>query len=156
VVSEDATDLPRADCRPPVQDENREADGATVLPFPSNRPLTPDPTVAATPRLSDVLGEVLRDERHRQERTLADVAESAAVSLPYLSEVERGRKEVSSDGLRAIGDALDLPLVTILERAAERLRIDVTMSIASTSNRSKSIRSGEFRMQRRSGFQLAA
>ena len=74
------------------------------------------------PLLRDVIGDVLRDERLDQQRTLAEVAREAAVSLPYLSEVERGRKEVSSDVLAAICDALDLPLVEVLERSTERLR----------------------------------
>ena len=74
--------------------------------------------------LGRLIGDVLRDERQEQGRTLADVAADAAVSLPYLSEVERGAKEVSSDLLGAICDALELPLVEVLERAAERLRID--------------------------------
>ena len=53
---------------------------AGILPFPSNgRRREPG---ADEPRFSDVLGEVLREERHRQERTPADVAEDAAVSLP--------------------------------------------------------------------------
>ncbi|MEM1335778.1 MAG: helix-turn-helix domain-containing protein, partial [Actinomycetota bacterium] len=56
-----------------------------------------------------------------------DVAESAAVSLPYLSEVERGRKEASSSVLRSIADALDLPLADVLERSADRLRVDATV-----------------------------
>jgi XRE family transcriptional regulator, stress-response regulator len=101
----------------------REPRLADVLPFSRSRP-GQEPTNADEPRLRDVIGEVLRDERLRQERTLADVAEEAAVSLPYLSEVERGRKEVSSDLLWAIGDALELPLVEILERSADRLRSD--------------------------------
>jgi transcriptional regulator with XRE-family HTH domain len=74
------------------------------------------------PPLRDVIGEVLREERTDQGRTLADVADAAHVSLPYLSEVERGRKEVSSDVLAAICDALELPLVDVLERGADRLR----------------------------------
>ena len=74
------------------------------------------------PPLRDVIGEVLRDERLDQQRTLAEVARQAAVSLPYLSEVERGRKDVSSDLLAAICDALDLPLADVLERSSERLR----------------------------------
>lgn len=84
----------------------------------------PDRGVAGDPDrpLRDVIGEILRDERHEQGRTLADVADAAHVSLPYLSEVERGRKEVSSDVLAAIATALELPLVEILERGAERLR----------------------------------
>lgn len=95
---------------------------ADVLQFPSNG-RRPDRAAEATdPRLREVLGKVLRDERHRQGRTLADVAETAAVSLPYLSEVERGRKEVSSDVLGAVTGALDLTLVEVLERSVRRLR----------------------------------
>lgn len=111
----------------PMSDElaSERADGpsgelADVLPFPSARPAPVEPT---EPRLRDVLGDVLRDERLDQERTLADVAETAAVSLPYLSEVERGVKEVSSDVLAAICDALDLGLADVLERSAERIRL---------------------------------
>ena len=95
---------------------------SNVLPFPSHRPDGDD--VESEPKLRDVVGDVLRDERVDQGRTLADVAEDAAVSLPYLSEVERGRKEVSSDLLESICDALELPLADVLERAADRLRID--------------------------------
>lgn len=90
-----------------------------ILPFPS---LGPASCEQPEPRLRDVIGEVLRDERHAQERTLADVADAAAVSLPYLSEVERGVKEVSSDLLAAICESLDLPLDVVLERGARRLR----------------------------------
>ena len=97
---------------------------ADVVPFPKFRP---DAGPAAEPAESDrplreVIGDVLREERLDQERTLADVADDAAVSLPYLSEVERGVKEVSSDVLAAICDALELPLAEVLERSAERLR----------------------------------
>jgi len=95
---------------------------ARVLPFPSlgrgERPTAAPPE----PRLRTLIGDVLREERHDQERTLADVADAAAVSLPYLSEVERGTKEVSSDLLAAICDALDLELADVLERAVHRLR----------------------------------
>lgn len=93
---------------------------APVLAFPSlgRRPVP----VPASAGLREVIGEVLRDERHRQQRTLADVAEAAAVSLPYLSEVERGRKEISSDLLEAVSGALDLTLVDLLERSVDRLR----------------------------------
>ena len=72
-------------------------------------------------RLRDVVGDVLRTERLRQERTLADVAAEAAVSVPYLSEVERGSKEVSSDVLYAIHRALGLELDDLLDRAVHRL-----------------------------------
>lgn len=70
----------------------------------------------------EAIGEVLREERHEQERTLADVAEDAAVSLPYLSEVERGRKDVSTDLLESIAGALELDIAEVFERAARKLR----------------------------------
>lgn len=73
--------------------------------------------------LRELIGDVLRDERHRQERTLADVAEAAAVSLQYLSEVERGRKDVSSELLGAMHEALGLDLAEVLERVTRRLHV---------------------------------
>lgn len=82
----------------------------------------PEPE-AEVPTLPEAIGDVLRDERTAQERTLVEVATDAAVSVPYLSEVERGRKEVSSTVLGAIADALDLPLPVVLERVADRLRV---------------------------------
>ena len=93
---------------------------ATVLRFPSN---THRPERDTTAPLRVVVGEVLRDERHAQQRTLAEVAGDAAISLPYLSAIERGRKEISSDLLTAVGHALELSLVEILERCVERLRM---------------------------------
>lgn len=80
------------------------------------------PTTEPEPALRSLLGEVLREERLDQDRTLADVARDAAISLPYLSEIERGRKEVSSDLLGAVCRALEVPLVEVLERCADRLR----------------------------------
>ena len=60
------------------------------------------------------IGSALRAARIEQGRTLRDVAKSARVSLGYLSEVERGQKEASSELLNAICSALDLSLSTIL------------------------------------------
>ena len=60
------------------------------------------------------IGSALRAARVEQGRTLRDVAKSARVSLGYLSEVERGHKEASSELLNAICNALDLSLSTIL------------------------------------------
>lgn len=105
-----------------------ERDGlADVIAFPTLGRRTA-PNDAPDPKLRQVVGTVLRDERHSQERTLADVAAAAAVSLAYLSEVERGRKEISSDLLDAVGAALELPLEEILERCVERLRVQGTAS----------------------------
>lgn len=69
----------------------------------------------------EVIGDVLRRARTAQGRTLREVSDSARVSLGYLSEVERGRKEPSSELLNAICDALELPLSTVLIGAGERL-----------------------------------
>ncbi len=115
---DEATEAGRAEVR-------RHERDATILAFPSVRhraDRTDDGDVDDEPLLRDVLGDVLRDERLDQDRTLADVADAANVSLPYLSEVERGRKEVSSDLLDAICDALELPLADVLERSVRRIR----------------------------------
>jgi transcriptional regulator with XRE-family HTH domain len=71
--------------------------------------------------LREVLGDVLRDARITQGRTLRQVSDAARVSLGYLSEVERGRKEASSELLSAICDALDVPLAQLLTDASEQL-----------------------------------
>ncbi|MEV6370280.1 helix-turn-helix transcriptional regulator [Micromonospora musae] len=72
--------------------------------------------------LRRVIGGVLRRLRLRQGRTLREVAESAGVSVPYLSEVERGRKEASSEVLAAICRALGIHLSELLEEARDDLR----------------------------------
>jgi transcriptional regulator with XRE-family HTH domain len=66
------------------------------------------------PLLRTALGDVLRRIRLRQGRTLAEVAKLARVSLPYLSELERGRKEASSEVLAAICEALEVELPDVL------------------------------------------
>jgi len=73
------------------------------------------------PLLRTTLGEVLRRTRQEQRRTLADVARAARVSMPYLSEVERGRKEASSEVLAAICDALRIELADVLIEAGREL-----------------------------------
>ncbi len=67
------------------------------------------------PLLRTTLGTVLRRVRREQGRTLADVAVAARVSMPYLSELERGRKEASSEVLAAICTALSLDLADLIE-----------------------------------------
>ncbi len=65
--------------------------------------------------LRRLIGTALRQARLRQGRTLREVAHKARISMPYLSEVERGRKEVSSEILAAICAALGLPLLDLLD-----------------------------------------
>ncbi|MFJ5774114.1 helix-turn-helix domain-containing protein [Streptomyces sp. NPDC093094] len=71
----------------------------------------------AEPLWRDLVGDVLRRERLAQERTLKDVADAARISMPYLSEVERGRKEASSEVLAAAARALGLGLGDLLALA---------------------------------------
>jgi len=68
-----------------------------------------------------MLGDVLRRIRLGQDRTLADVAQAAKVSMQYLSEVERGRKEASSEVLAAICDALETDLPDVLAEVGREL-----------------------------------
>lgn len=67
------------------------------------------------------LGAAIRDRRLAQGRTLRDVAERASVSLGYLSEIERGQKEASSELLYAVSVALDVELADLLREAADTL-----------------------------------
>jgi ribosome-binding protein aMBF1 (putative translation factor) len=67
------------------------------------------------PLMRDLIGATLRRARLEQGRTLREVAEDARVSLPYLSEVERGRKEPSSEVLAAITQALGLRVIDLLD-----------------------------------------
>ena len=71
--------------------------------------------------LRDVLGETLRELRFAQGRTLREVSVDARVSLGYLSEVERGQKEASSELLTAICGALRVPLADVLTIVAGKL-----------------------------------
>ncbi|OLF10774.1 helix-turn-helix domain-containing protein [Actinophytocola xanthii] len=68
--------------------------------------------------LREAIGDRLRHARTNQRRTLREVSRAARVSLGYLSEVERGRKEASSELLAAICDALELPLSQLLHHVA--------------------------------------
>ncbi|MEV7964070.1 helix-turn-helix domain-containing protein [Oerskovia paurometabola] len=73
----------------------------------------------AEPLLRHVVGGILRAERTEQARTILDVALAAQVSTAYLSEVERGRKEASSEVLAAICRALGLRVVDLLARSQD-------------------------------------
>ncbi len=68
-----------------------------------------------------VAGGVLRDERRRQHRTLAQVAGRAGMSVQYLSELERGRKEASSEMLSAACGSLGLSLAEFAGRCARAI-----------------------------------
>ncbi|MEG9247633.1 helix-turn-helix transcriptional regulator [Arthrobacter sp. Soc17.1.1.1] len=78
------------------------------------------------------IGDVLRDVRQRQGRTLREVSHSARVSLGYLSEVERGQKEASSELLSSICSALEVPLSSMLREVSDRLAVAEGVSIPDT------------------------
>ncbi|MDO4243351.1 MAG: helix-turn-helix transcriptional regulator [Actinomyces sp.] len=69
------------------------------------------------------IGEVLRSVRQHQGRTLREVSSQARVSLGYLSEVERGQKEASSELLASICQALDAPLSAVLREVSDRIAL---------------------------------
>ncbi|MEU0335236.1 helix-turn-helix transcriptional regulator [Streptomyces sp. NPDC006193] len=98
---------------------DRLSDEAHVIPL-RPAPVRPDAAEPAPKRREplwrDLVGEVLRRERRAQERTLKDVADAARISVPYLSEIERGRKEASSEVLAAAAEALGLGLGGLLSR----------------------------------------
>lgn len=71
--------------------------------------------------LRSVIGDELRRERLEQGRTLREVSSQARVSLGYLSEVERGQKEASSELLAAICGALDVPLSSVLQSVSTKV-----------------------------------
>lgn len=80
------------------------------------------------------IGDVLRDFRQQKGRTLRQVAGDASVALGYLSEVERGQKEASSEILAAVADALDTPLSVIMGEVSERLAIVEGLAMPLTSH----------------------
>ncbi len=73
---------------------------------------------AREPLLREALGEALRDIRNRRGYTLRELSDRAAMSPGYLSELERGRKEVSSELLASVCHALEVPVSDVIIEAA--------------------------------------
>jgi transcriptional regulator with XRE-family HTH domain len=82
------------------------------------------------PVLRQVVGDTLRGLRMRQRRTLREVSATARVSLGYLSEVERGQKEPSSELLAAICGALDVELSELFAEVSQILRREEKLAVA--------------------------
>ena len=87
------------------------------------------------PVLRQVVGETLRAVRMRQRRTLREVSASARVSLGYLSEVERGQKEPSSELLAAICSALDVELSELFTEVSQTLRREEKLAVGGQFHR---------------------
>src|ERR1700748_1330233 len=71
-----------------------------------------------------LLGDVLRAQRMRRGMTLREVSAEARVSLGYISEIERGQKEASSELLASICAALDVPLSEILSEVSDAVALE--------------------------------
>ncbi|WP_341955803.1 helix-turn-helix transcriptional regulator [Microbacterium sp. LWH13-1.2] len=95
---------------------------ADLVPFSrAPRPDRPRP-FEPEPLWRHMLGDQLRRRRHARDETLTETAENAGVSPQYLSEVERGLKEPSSEMIAAIAGALDTSLVELTSTVADDLR----------------------------------
>src|SRR5262245_62637454 len=80
-----------------------------------------------------LLGEVLRDRRMQRGLTLREVSKEARVSLGYISEIERGQKEASSELLSSLCHALDLPLSDVLRSVSDAVAVEeAALQIAAT------------------------
>jgi DNA-binding XRE family transcriptional regulator len=94
------------------------AESARVVPLRRE----PQPRESQEPLWREVLGRRLRALRQDRDETLAETAARAGLSPQYLSEIERGRKEPSSEMIAALAGALDTTLVTLAEQVAGDLR----------------------------------
>lgn len=84
--------------------------------------------------MRQVMGEVLRSRRRAQGLTLRDLSSRARVSLSYISEIERGHKEASSELLSALADALGVPLSRVLLDVSALLEVEEAAQLASVSS----------------------
>ncbi|SDD57972.1 helix-turn-helix domain-containing protein [Glycomyces harbinensis] len=97
----------------------------------SDRPADDAPGLGAEPLWRDALGDCLRDLRRGRGEKLSDTAGRAGISPQYLSEMERGVKDPSSEMIAAVAGALDLSLVDLTVAVAERLRTgEITASVS--------------------------
>jgi transcriptional regulator with XRE-family HTH domain len=106
-----------------------------------------------------LLGEVLRGQRMRQGRTLRQVSADARVSLGYISEIERGQKEASSELLASICAALDVPLSEILSEVSDAVALEeaaLAMALEKISVDTTSLRSRRPGAGSRSGDVVAS
>jgi transcriptional regulator with XRE-family HTH domain len=101
---------------------HREPQPRHVQPQERQPPAPPRDTPVQEPLWREVLGRRLRALRRDRDETLAETAARAGLSPQYLSEIERGRKEPSSEMIAALAGALDTTLITLTEQVAGDLR----------------------------------
>jgi transcriptional regulator with XRE-family HTH domain len=80
-----------------------------------------------------MLGDVLRERRAELGLTLRDVSKEARVSLGYISEIERGQKEASSELLSSLCTALDVPLSAVLREVSDAVAVEEAATIAAAT-----------------------
>jgi DNA-binding XRE family transcriptional regulator len=103
-----------------MRDRCQDDGMADILPF--HREPLPAPEREPEPLWREVLGRSLRTSREEQGRRLVDIAERAGISPQYLSEIERGRKEPSSEMIAAVTGALGVDLADLLVGIAGTVR----------------------------------
>jgi DNA-binding XRE family transcriptional regulator len=117
---------PAKSASPTPPEPSRPAPPEPLRPAPPEplRPAPPEPLQPAPPEplWRDVLGRRLRALRLDQDRTLAEIAGRAGISPQYLSEIERGRKEPSSEMIAALAGALGTTLTRLTEQVSSDLR----------------------------------
>ncbi len=84
--------------------------------------------------MRELIGDVLRARRLAEGLTLRDVSERARISLGYISEVERGQKEASSELLAALAQALEVPLSKVLLDVSSLLEVEEAADLATVSS----------------------
>jgi ribosome-binding protein aMBF1 (putative translation factor) len=99
---------------------SRTAPQPQLEPEPQPRP-QPRPRPRPEPLWREAIGEQLRAERTERGERIADIAARAGVAPQYLSELERGRKDPSSEVLSAVSGALGLSVLQLTRRAGDRL-----------------------------------
>jgi transcriptional regulator with XRE-family HTH domain len=106
-----------------------------------------------------LLGEVLRSQRMRQGRTLREISADARVSLGYISEIERGQKEASSELLASLCAALDVPLSEVLSEVSDAVALEeaaLAMQLEDVTLDTSSLQRGRTESRSRPGDVVAS
>ncbi|MEO6512089.1 MAG: helix-turn-helix transcriptional regulator [Nocardioides sp.] len=90
-----------------------------------------------------LLGDVLRDKRTERGLTLREVSAEARVSLGYISEIERGQKEASSELLYSLCDALEVPLSDVLREVSSAVALEEAAAQLTTLEPMRARKAGE-------------
>jgi transcriptional regulator with XRE-family HTH domain len=107
---------------------------AEMISFPDTSTSPRRPQVEPEPLWREMLGAQLRRRRLEREETLGETAGTAGVSPQYLSEVERGLKEPSSEMIAAIAGALDTTLIELASDVTDQLRATAAPASAAVSS----------------------